>query len=150
MFNSNNHIFFRREMHTMIFLVGQFGNVVFNYIIKHIVKEARPSMRDLSNIHVKYGWPSAHAQSIWFFAFYLTLFIYFRCSNRPTFRCFFNMWKLCTTTILFCMAGVVTYSRVYLGYHTVNQVVWGGAIGSMVSLIWFLLSHLVFKRFVTR
>ena len=134
-------------MHTIVFLIGQLGNEVFNYIIKHIVKEARPSMRDLNNIHVKYGWPSSHAQFIWFFVSYLTLVINFRCHNRSTSHCFFNLWKLSMTTILHCTAGVVTYSRVYLGYHTVNQVIWGAAIGYIVSVIWFLLSQLVFAPF---
>jgi len=137
-------VLFRREMHTVTFLIGQLGNEVLNYVIKHIVKEKRPSMRDLSNMHVKYGWPSSHAQFIWFFAFYLTLFVNFRCHNRSISPCFFNVWKLIVTTASFCLAGVVTYSRVYLGYHTLNQVVWGAAIGSVVSLIWFVLTQFVF------
>jgi len=33
----------------------------------------------------------------------------------------------------------VTYSRVYLGYHTTSQVLWGSSIGLVTAFSWFII-----------
>lgn len=44
-------------------------------------------------------------------------------------------------------ALLVAYSRVYLEYHTVEQVIVGGAIGRAFGAIWFFLVHYIFSRY---
>ena len=36
---------------------------------------------------------------------------------------------------------IVCYSRVYLGYHTIEQVVVGALVGSLIALVWFYMIH---------
>lgn len=138
------HIYFRREIHTISFLIGQVGNELFNQVLKYAVKEERPPSPHnmLSNV---YGWPSAHSQFIWFFVTYLLLFIYFRSqSNNSTLD---SLWKISMFFICISFAICVSYSRVYLLYHTFSQVLWGSIFGCSNALIWFILTQSVFTPF---
>merc|ERR1719481_272368 len=63
--------------------------------------------------------PSSHSQFLWFVSLYMVLFI-------------------------LGLAIIMAYSRVYLQYHTVSQVVWGGVVGSLGAVQWFILTQLVF------
>ncbi|CAL7933406.1 unnamed protein product [Xylocopa violacea] len=69
-------ILFRRDLHTITFFSGIIINECINFILKHTICEARPMTRD--TVHVEYGMPSMHAQFMWFFATYTTLFICMR------------------------------------------------------------------------
>ena len=44
------------------------------------------------------------------------------------------------------IAVIVGYSRVELGYHTIEQVVAGAAIGLMFGSMWFLVTTRVFAK----
>ena len=39
---------------------------------------------------------------------------------------------------------IVVYSRVYLSYHTVEQVFYGGIIGALFAYLWFSLTQKFF------
>lgn len=60
----------------IVFFSGIIINDCINFVLKHTIREARPMKRD--GLYVEYGMPSTHAQFMWFFAAYATLFIYFR------------------------------------------------------------------------
>lgn len=36
------------------------------------------------------------------------------------------------------MAGTTAWSRVYLGYHSPRQVVWGSAAGAVIAVAWYV------------
>jgi len=131
-------IYFRREMQTISYFVGVLGSEITNYLIKHFVKEPRPTTRNL-DVGVKYGWPSSHAQFIWFFTTYLICFIYIRCHDSRSFQ--YNLWKHLVCVLSICLALTVSYSRVYLQYHTQHQVIWGSIIGLVLSLVWFFITE---------
>ena len=87
--------------------------------------------------------PSSHSQFMWFCCSYTILFTLFRLTNTVT-------WK-CLTVVSSVGVGVVmSYSRVYLQYHTVSQVVWGGLVGTAGALSWFLLTQLVLSPLYPR
>ena len=44
------------------------------------------------------------------------------------------------------LAFVVAYSRVELGYHSIEQVIAGAMIGLMFGSMWFLVTTRVFAR----
>lgn len=91
-------ILFRRDLHTVsnkwdisflhrislyktylfqiTFFSGTIINEFINFIIKHTICEARPMRRN--TVFIEYGMPSTHAQFMWFFAAYTTLFICIR------------------------------------------------------------------------
>lgn len=58
------------------FFIGTLVNEISNYILKHWIREPRP----LNRVHIgtEFGMPSSHAQFIWFFSTYVTLFIFIR------------------------------------------------------------------------
>lgn len=83
--------------------------------------------------------PSSHAQFVAFFCVYLTLFLLFRHSPHPSDthtpttlneRILLALWSI-------LLAATVCASRVYLHYHTVNQVLVGCAVGTVTALAWF-------------
>nr|XP_039269647.1 dolichyldiphosphatase 1-like [Styela clava] len=135
------HIYFRREVHTITYMIGQVLNELFNSVLKNVIKEPRPPSSHGGNLNI-YGWPSAHSQFIWFFITYLLLFIYIRSqSNNSTLD---TLWKHAMFFLCISFAICVSYSRVYLVYHTTWQVFCGGVLGSTGGFIWFILTQTLF------
>lgn len=148
-------IIFRRELHTITFFLGIITNEVLNYLLKYTFKHPRPC-RELAGVeervtHGKYGMPSSHSQFMGFFACYMIFFSYIRLQGQvyeryrdniiSSIRQHFIAFTSITTSIL------VAYSRIYLHYHTQNQVLIGFTIGSVCGLGWFVLTQLVFTPF---
>ena len=77
--------------------------------------EPRPSVQHTVHL-VKHGMPSSHAQFIWFFSAYFVLFVAYRVVEDSH-----KWWKPVMSAGVTALALVVTYSRVYLGYHTTAQ-----------------------------
>ncbi|KAG8306415.1 Dolichyldiphosphatase 1 [Homalodisca vitripennis] len=55
-----------------------------------------------------------------------------------------NVWKAVITASCLTLAVIVTLARVYLQYHTWQQVLWGAVVGFLFGTIWFTLTYLVF------
>lgn len=83
--------------------------------------------------------PSSHAQFVAFFSVYLALFLLFRHSPHPsdthTPTTLFERLLLAAWSFVF--AATVCASRVYLQYHTVNQVLVGSLVGVLTAIAWF-------------
>ena len=90
--------------------------------------------------------PSSHSQFTWFCSAYMILFTLFRLTNTST-------WKSLTVVSCLTTGLVMSFSRVYLEYHTVSQVVWGAVVGQVGALLWFIFTQLVlsplYPRYVT-
>ncbi|XP_018312274.1 dolichyldiphosphatase 1 [Mycetomoellerius zeteki] len=136
-------ILFRRDLHTIVFFIGVVINECINYILKHMIRQARPMKRD--GLYAEYGMPSTHAQFMWFFAAYATLFIYFRLNYNCTIT--ERFWRTIVAIGCIVTALLVTYSRVYLLYHSNTQVVWGALIGITLGSAWFLIMHMILTPF---
>ena len=91
----------------------------------------------------EFGMPSSHSQFTWFCSGYLILFTLFRLTNTTT-------WKSLTVVACLGTGLLMSYSRVYLQYHTVAQVVWGAVVGLAGSLLWFILTQLVLSPLYPR
>ncbi|XP_034950323.1 dolichyldiphosphatase 1-like [Chelonus insularis] len=138
-------ILFRRDLHTICFFIGIIVNDILGLFLKYTIKEERPIRRDI--IYVEYGMPSTHSQLMWFFTIYTILFVCLRMhhSNNSTTSEKFWRWTIiggCTFVAL-----LVTYSRIYLQYHTLSQVFWGFIVGGLFGITWFFLTHQVFTPF---
>jgi len=127
--------FFRRDLHTMTFGIGVIVNYITNVALKKYIAEPRPKARSV--LFEEYGMPSSHSQFMWFCSSYIVLFTLFRLTNTV-------IWK--SVSIFFCISCsiLMSYSRVYLQYHTVSQVFWGGVVGATGAIIWFLVTQFVF------
>ncbi|XP_056587994.1 dolichyldiphosphatase 1 [Triplophysa dalaica] len=133
-------IVFKRELHTISFFGGLVMNEGLNWLLKHIVQEPRPCGGH-SSLTTEYGMPSSHSQFIWFFVVYFFLFLYLRMHQTNNARCVELLWRHILSIILLGVALCVSYSRVYLLYHTWSQVIYGGVAGMVMGVVWFFITQ---------
>ncbi|KAL2918276.1 hypothetical protein HK105_202203 [Polyrhizophydium stewartii] len=126
-------VVFNRDLATSLAFAGQLLNEAVNYVLKHTIREPRPT----SHLGKGFGMPSSHAQFMWYFAVFLSLYTLFRLSFR------FALWKLVIIGGLVASAAAVSYSRVHLEYHTSEQVLVGSVLGSAFGCLWFFVVELV-------
>uniref|UniRef100_A0A673TQW7 Dolichyldiphosphatase n=1 Tax=Suricata suricatta TaxID=37032 RepID=A0A673TQW7_SURSU len=130
-------IIFKRELHTISFLGGLVLNEGVNWLIKHVIQEPRPCGGPHAAVGTKYGMPSSHSQFMWFFSVYSFLFLYLRMHQTNNARFLDLLWRHVLSLGLLTAAFLVSYSRVYLLYHTWSQVLCGGLAGSLMAIAWF-------------
>ncbi|XP_042603922.1 dolichyldiphosphatase 1 [Cyprinus carpio] len=130
-------IVFKRELHTVSFFWG----LVINWLLKHILQEPRPCGGGHSSVTTEYGMPSSHSQFIWFFVVYFFLFLYLRMHQTNNARCVELLWRHILSIILLAVALSISYSRVYLLYHTWSQVIYGGVAGMVMGVVWFFITQ---------
>ncbi|KAF3920333.1 Dolichyldiphosphatase [Dactylellina cionopaga] len=123
-------IFSHRELEIILACAGQLGCEAVNYVLKRLIKEARPTSKG-------YGMPSSHTQFMFFFATYISLWIALRNKFIP------KPHKFVLLVALFALATGVATSRVYLQYHTVKQVLAGVAAGLVIGCGWFVTTYLM-------
>ena len=118
----------RRDIGTFFVFLGQLIGVAINVVVKKMVKEPRPDGAYLDDE----GMPSNHAQFIFFFAVYYILELLFRSKRRVCpliLRLFYSL-------VLLFVAILVSFSRVYLSYHTLEQVIVGAGLGTFNATLW--------------
>lgn len=64
----------RREIETIFLFTGLGSSTILNSIVKNFTRQPRPALSPRSG----YGMPSDHAQFMFFFATYVTLFLKYR------------------------------------------------------------------------
>lgn len=126
-----SHFLFRRELQSMFFALGLIISQAINEFIKTSVQQARPETCALLEMCDSHGWPSSHSQYMFFFAVYFTLLTYKR------FGILFRKQMWVVGLVIWPLAVLTMYSRVYLGYHTVAQVFAGAALGIFLGGAWF-------------
>lgn len=87
-----------------------------------------------------FGMPSNHAQFVAFGAAYVLLFVTRRCKGAPTWE------RLLAAVVAVALAGACAASRVYLGYHTTEQVLVGLVVGAGCGGAWFAFTEAVLVR----
>lgn len=132
---------FRRELRLISLLSGLLLCEASAQLIKRTLMQPRPpsALSDRSP-----GMPSSHAQLMAFLAAYLTAFLYRDCTMQ------WRLTKHICVAALTAACGTVCAARVYLQYHSPDQVVAGLAIGAALGLAWLALTdHLLVPRFRT-
>ena len=135
-------IFIRRDLHSIAFFVGLTLNYVSNAGLKLYMAEERPRVISGRSHFNRYGMPSTHAQFMAYVAAYQCLFVLLRLSHKGG-SLLEWLWKFTWCAGNVAVALAVIYGRVYLYYHTVEQVVYGAAFGSLCAAAWFALTHWV-------
>lgn len=136
-------IVFRRDLHTITFLLGLIFNEIVNIILKYIIQEPRPLHRNSRNISVPYGMPSSHSQFMWFFTIYVLCFVIIRLRYSNSVYKYASYWKSFAVFSSLILTSIVSYSRIYLLYHTWNQILFGALIGSILAGIWFVITQFI-------
>jgi dolichyldiphosphatase len=114
-------------------------NELLNYGLKKSFRRPRPDTCHNLDACDSYGYPSSHAQCMWYFITVGCLMrwrAFARSQNDSTAeRSAF--WALAAPASL--LAGLcVPASRVVLGYHTTEQVLVGSLVGVLSGLAWYL------------
>ncbi len=131
-----------RDCHTFSFGLGAVGNFMLSSVLKRVIGELRPAptLRKGANFSI-YGMPSSHAMFTTFYLGYFYLFLLSRMPHRGTryyilyevtsaepgikilFMCSLETTlKSCFLAANTVITGLVIYGRVYLMYHTLEQV----------------------------
>lgn len=127
-----------RELEACIVAFGQLMNEIFNNVIKNIIKQPRPVSFGASfqndTIRSGYGMPSAHSQFMGFCFTYNSLKIYTSWKNL-------NFLEKCIFSgALALLSFCVCFSRVYLHYHNLDQVIVGFSVGALTGSLYFFYS----------
>ena len=151
----------RRELHAACLFAGSVLNTALCVAIKSQVRQPRPAGATLQD----YGMPSNHAQTTTFLALYCVLLLWHGCTVRhspgsslgvanphphpnpnsdpnpnpnpnPNQVRHALFWKPALTAAAALLALAVAASRVYLGEHTLAQVVVGSLVGGAAAAAW--------------
>lgn len=124
----------RRELETGFFFSGYCASTLLNSALKRVFREPRPAFSAKRG----YGMPSDHAQAMFFVLTYLWLLFRTRVSVRGWIR---GSVLLATGSL----GVIVAYSRVYLGVHTVSQVIAGSLVGCVFGFLYFQVGDLLIR-----
>ncbi|GFR43353.1 hypothetical protein Agub_g4424 [Astrephomene gubernaculifera] len=125
----------RREVHEGVILSGLVLNEAVARGLKHALRHQRPAATCARlNLCNSYGMPSSHTQCI---AFGLVLHTFlclrlFRGKSAGT-----RLTEACEVLLLAVGTVLTAASRVYLGYHTLEQVAAGGLLGAVLGALCF-------------
>eukprot|EP00894_Picocystis_sp_ML_P000671 jgi/Pico_ML_1/51188/g2265.t1 len=120
----------RRELQSLLVFTGVFLNEAVSMTIKKLVRQPRPSGCQALDVCHSFGFPSSHASLMFFLAGYAWM----RVRNTKMSRS-----EAFTMLLSWPAAILVGWSRVYLGYHTLDQVVAGAFLGAFQGLLWHVL-----------
>ena len=129
-------VVYKRDAQCAAFLLGAVCNALLSKILKRIINKSRPKGAQLSDP----GMPSSHAQSLFFFAGYLSL----AALQSPMLPTAALRWL--AASAIAGLAAALTLLRVRDGLHTVAQVSVGACIGAVNGSVFFRLSPTVEQR----
>ncbi|KAJ1734955.1 hypothetical protein LPJ61_000805 [Coemansia biformis] len=127
-------VFSRREVAGILLLAGQLLNEAFNLALKLAIREERPYW----NLGDGYGMPSSHSQFMGFFVLYVVLYFERRVVAH-------TVHKRAVQLGAVVLGALVVVSRVYLGYHTVLQVLVGVGVGLASGAAWYAFTEAVVR-----
>ena len=115
----------KRELQFIAFFATLLGSEVLNLVMKHSIKQPRP----LGSYMTGYGMPSSHSQFMAFTVTYALLHLW---------RCGFGASRAirgCISLALAASLFSVGSSRIYLGVHSIQQVLAGVAVGAVLAFV---------------
>ncbi|ODQ49882.1 PAP2-domain-containing protein [Saitoella complicata NRRL Y-17804] len=122
-----------RQFLILVALAGQLVNEAINYVLKKLLKEARPVLPGLDEAVGKgYGMPSSHSQFMGFWAGVVVVVLYGKLGHRYT-----APQRIALSVAAVTLSTLVCVSRVVLGYHSIKQVVVGNSLGYVLASVWW-------------
>ena len=109
---------------------------------------------NIKKIARSFGMPSGHSQSAWFLFGFMLLYLLDTMKHidnnnspkTPSINSVKKPWIVITILLLLGICTFISVSRIYVGCHTIQQVVVGGLIGFLFGT----LSYLIVKRIVEK
>jgi len=101
---------------------------IINSILKYILKQQRPEKSPISG----FGMPSDHSG----LSFYIATSLVLTCK-----------FSFSLNIVFVLVASTVAYSRFYLHYHSLYQVLCGGCIGVLFGMIWWEIKNPLILNF---
>ena len=134
-------VIFAKCFHHLVFLVGLLSSHEIAKIMKKICKHPRPPGAFLTS----YGMPSDHAMFMIFINTYVVLLLNSNYRLKKS-------SKVLTTGMLCSVSVLVGYSRIYLGVHSLDQIVVGNIMGLAFGYFWFSFSarYILASKSITR
>lgn len=99
-----------------------------------------------------FGMPSGHAQTAWFIFIFLVLYLNDILENKKKMtdnsnkKIYYNLWLAFAIIIGLIISGYITYSRVAVGCHTIQQVTLGGILGLLLGTVSYFLSKVIIEK----
>jgi dolichyldiphosphatase len=127
-------VYTRRELHEAVLLAGLVLEEGVARALKHLLKHPRPATCSMLNICHSHGMPSSHTSMM--FAY----FTIYGCITLHLWRRRGTVSRLLAAAEQIALAAAavgVGCSRIYLGYHSSDQVLAGAVLGSVFGLVWF-------------
>ena len=101
-------------------------------VLKACIRQQRPSATcALLGVCDTYGMPSNHAQIMSFLAVH-----WVAAALRKPLSPAGRLWLATDAAVLACLVVLVSAARVYLGYHSLEQVLAGVGCGACLALVW--------------
>lgn len=120
-------VYCRREVHEALTLFGLVVNEGIARALKHLVNSSRPPTCAQLGVCDSHGWPSSHTSCMFFYFSYaacMLLYKHPRVTDTAS-----RVSRAVEMVFVLYVSVTVGISRVYLGYHTTQQVIAGAAIG---------------------
>ena len=124
LFGTISVTYVKRDLKSALFLAGLGASLIVNKILKETIRQDRPESDHVFK-NTNYGMPSDHTQFMMFFTvYYVLLCIHERrqTESKDTFELVINNLECLGLSFV---SAVVAFSRVYLRYHTIEQVYQG-------------------------
>jgi len=133
----------RRDLCQAALLLGNVASVLLNKAAKNALREPRPPSAIPHSASNEFGMPSNHAQQAFFLASFVAAWAL---SGRWRVR--WLAWRVLAAAGALALAAAVAGARVLLAYHSLDQVLAGGALGLVLGLAHFALVEAVLRPLV--
>lgn len=128
-------LLYQRNASTILCLLGAILNGVSSKVLKRLFNESRPAGARLEDP----GMPSSHAQSLFFFASYLSILA----ANHDSLSALAPppspLVRFATAAAVLVGASAAAVSRIASGLHTPAQIIVGAAFGAAFGASWYAL-----------
>jgi dolichyldiphosphatase len=131
-------VYTRREVHEAVLLAGLVLEEGLARGLKHLLQHPRPATCAMLHICHSHGMPSSHT-SMMFCWTTLACCVALRHLSRQGLSS--RVLSVAELAAYSSIAVGVAASRVYLGYHSLDQVAAGAVFGVVFGVLWSLLLH---------
>eukprot|EP01025_Chloroclados_australasicus_P032938 TRINITY_DN3345_c1_g2_i2.p1 TRINITY_DN3345_c1_g2~~TRINITY_DN3345_c1_g2_i2.p1 ORF type:complete len:214 (-),score=9.24 TRINITY_DN3345_c1_g2_i2:21-662(-) len=132
-------VYYSRQIHLIFVLVGGLLTELITVVLKKTLKQPRPEYAcNMYEICGSYGMPSSHTSTMFYFATVYSMMTILQLKSKIkklSLKLMFSS-PIPETIFIVVSAPLVGISRVYLGYHTVIQVLFGGVLGLVMGILW--------------
>lgn len=131
-------VYTRRDLHEAVLLAGLVLEEGLARGLKHLLQHPRPATCAMLHICNSHGMPSSHTSMMfcWTTLACCAALRHFQKQGLAS-----RVLSVAELAAYSCIAVGVAASRVYLGYHSLDQVAAGAVFGIVFGLLWSLLLH---------